>query len=227
MERAANDGIRTKMLIVEDDCSIKPSPQEKYGSSGLVLIYKIAGAMAEEEKPLEEIHKFCEKVHKQMSSVLLCLRSCTSPAVKTCLCEQAKAENEYEIGTGLHGERGVKRARLTTLKDTCKDLIDELTNASSPKPFIPRPDQPVVVVVNNLGTISKLEESLFIREFVSQLLEKEVVLNRLCCGTFYSSLDMAAVSVTVLQDSNDEIERLLDVPCQAAGEKSYDFSKNS
>lgn len=189
-------------------------------------MYKIAGALAEEEKSLDEIYKFCEKVHKQMSSVLLCLRSCTSPTAKTCICEQTKAENDYEIGTGLHGERGVKRARLTTLKDICKDLIDELTNTNSPQHFVPRPDQPVVVVVNNLGTLSKLEESLFIREFVSQLLEKEVVLNRLCCGTFYSSLDMAAISVTILQDSNDEIERLLDVPCQAAGETSHDFSEN-
>lgn len=216
-ERATNDGIKTRVLIVDDDCCVKEMSNEKRGLSGLILIYKIAGAMAEEEKLIDEIYSYCECVLKKMATVLVCLRPCLSPTIATCICMRNKSDNEFEIGSGLHGEPGIKRARLTTLKDVCKSLIEELTNPDSAHSLKFEENEPVIVMINNLGTLTKLEESLFVGEFVTQLLELKVVIKRLYCGTYYTSLDTSGLSVTIVKKSDAELEQYLDAPCQVSG----------
>lgn len=214
-ERAINDGIKVQLLTVDDDCHKSDTDTDRRGLTGLAIICKIAGAMSEENKNLDEIFALCQQVLQQMSSITLCLNPCISPPTQSCACVKYK-NNEIEIGTGLHGEPGFKKTRLTKLSDICRSLIQEMTSGSEAF-VLDETSPPVVLLINNLGTLSKTEELLFLREFVSQLHSSQVKISRMYCGRYYTSLNMAGLSVTILKVDSVEIIQYLDAPCETSG----------
>lgn len=215
-ERAANDGIKVHLICVNDDCYVSQTGNEKRGITGLILICKIAGAMAEANKKVQEIFEFCQEVQQQMFSILLCLDPHTSPTIEHCICVKHKTSNEIEIGTGLHGEPGIKKVKLNKLSDICTALIEEITTESQVLE-LNETSEPIVLLVNNLGTITKTEELLFLRELVKQLHGRQVKITRVYCGRYYTSLSMAGLSVTILRVLNSQIIEYLDAPCEATG----------
>lgn len=216
-ERAMNDRIKTHILAVDDDCCAPRTNNEKRGLTGLVLICKIAGAMSEEDKTVDEIFALCQETQDQMFSILLCVDPRTSSTIENCICVKHRTNNnEIEIGTGLHGEPGIKRLKLTKLSDMCNSLLEEITSGSRLLE-LNETSPPVVLLINNLGTITKTEELLFLREFVKQLHSRQVKIARVYCGRYYTSLNMAGLSVTILRVVNEAIIKYLDAPCEATG----------
>lgn len=67
-KKAEAEGIPIKMILVRDEISnnlsqkVMTSPRSP---SGLLMIYKIAGAMAEKRKSLDEIYKTCDEIVKK------------------------------------------------------------------------------------------------------------------------------------------------------------------
>lgn len=55
---AANEGVRLKLLMVKDDVS-HPTGN---GLAGVVLVQKIAGALAEASTSMDDIEAFCQQV---------------------------------------------------------------------------------------------------------------------------------------------------------------------
>uniref|UniRef100_A0A4W5LLZ5 DhaK domain-containing protein n=1 Tax=Hucho hucho TaxID=62062 RepID=A0A4W5LLZ5_9TELE len=55
-EQARNRGVAVEMVIVADDCAFdQPSKAGRRGLCGTVFVHKLAGALAEEGCPLDEI----------------------------------------------------------------------------------------------------------------------------------------------------------------------------
>lgn len=171
--------------------------------------------MSEENKNLDEIFAFCQEVQQQMSSILLCLDPRTSPMIENCICFNRKTNNEVEIGTGLHGEPGIKRLKLTKLSDICSSLIEEITNKSQVLEL--NETSSIVLLVNNLGTITKTEELVFLRALVQQLHNLQAKIARVYSGRYYTSLNLNGLSVTILRILNPDIIQYLDAPCEATG----------
>lgn len=69
-KKAEENGIPIQMILVRDEMNNKLSPKvisSPRSPSGLLLLYKIAGAMSEEGKSLDEIYKTCDEVVKKGS----------------------------------------------------------------------------------------------------------------------------------------------------------------
>lgn len=211
-ERAKNDKIHTKILLVGDNCC-KNNESRGNGLTGFIIIQKIAGAMAEEGKTLKEIVHFCQHVESTTASVLLCLKCCSIQTHTVCTCLQ---EDELEIGTGVHGEPGDRKFKMTKLSEICKLMLTEIEESKKIK-F--KPDTQVVVVVNNLGTLPKMEEMVFLKEVVSQLQQMEMKISRAVCGRFFTCLDMSGVSLTIVEVVDEDMLKYLDAYCQTSGIK--------
>ena len=69
-----------------------------------VLLEKIVGAAAEEGRSLQEVADLAKKVNDNGRSMGMALTSCTVPAAGKPTFELA--ENEMEVGIGIHGEPG-------------------------------------------------------------------------------------------------------------------------
>lgn len=210
-ERAKNDRIQAKVLLVGDNCCKNKESNGK-GLSGLIIIQKIAGAMAEAGRNLLEIFTYCQYVESHTASVLLCVKCCSTPVREMCNC--IKGEEEVEIGTGVYGEPGDKRLKAAKLTQICKFMLTEI--ADSERVSL-KPEARVVVVVNNTGTLPKIEEMLFLKEVVSQLQEMEVKICRAVSGRFFTCLDMSGIILTIVEVFDDDMINYLDANCETSG----------
>jgi len=213
-EILSTEGVLLKKLIVADDVSL-PEIKERRGVAGTVLIYKIAGALALQlensnynlHQQLSEVYEIADKVNKNIHSMGCALSSCHRPDGSTIF---TLPEGEMEIGVGIHGERGVSRTPVKSCDEIVTILIDnilaakqhETENSSSMK---------MVLLTNNLGSVSGLEMGIVHRKAISYLEEKGYEVLRAYCGTYMTCLDMRGISLTLLTVVDDRFLDLLDV----------------
>ncbi|QQP48739.1 Triokinase/FMN cyclase, partial [Caligus rogercresseyi] len=96
-----------------------------------------------------------------------------------------------ELGTGIHGEAGVKRLRLQSPKESAQTMFEKLADGKK--------EESVVLLVNNLGGTSQLEMGVMTGEAVRLLESKGLKVERTYTGSFMTSLRMVGFSFTVLR----------------------------
>ena len=76
------DGVDVESVLVDDDVAVQDSlyTAGRRGVGATVLIEKIAGAAAEEGRPLKEVADICREVNANARSMGMALTSCTVPA---------------------------------------------------------------------------------------------------------------------------------------------------
>lgn len=199
-ERAKAEGMKVDMVVVGEDCALssKDKTAGRRGLCGTVLIHKIAGALAEEGKSLEEITQVAKSAAQAMGTIGVSLAPCSLPGS---LPSFILGSDEMELGLGIHGEPGVKRVKLEKADDVVKTMIDHMSDVQSGATYklsLKQGDR-VALVVNNLGGTSVLELNIVTRAAITYLTkEKGVQVDRVYVGSFMTSLEMAGVSVTLL-----------------------------
>uniref|UniRef100_A0A7N8WK67 Triokinase/FMN cyclase n=1 Tax=Mastacembelus armatus TaxID=205130 RepID=A0A7N8WK67_9TELE len=206
-EQARNHGITVDMVIVADDCAFdRPSKAGRRGLCGTVLIHKLAGALAEEGCPLDQIVLKMTEVLKRIGTLGVGLSPCSVPG---CLPSFDLPPGDMELGLGIHGEPGIKRSKVASADEVVKLMIDQMTNPDSQSHLPLKSGDSVVVCVNNLGALSCLEMGVVTRAAIICLENQGVVVARVMSGSFMTSLEMAGVSLTLVR-ANQETLRLFD-----------------
>ena len=108
-EMARAEGIPVEMLLVDDDVALKGTEQMTgaRGLAGTIFIHKLVGAAAAEGKSLAEVAAIGRAAVQSLATMGVSFSAGTSPAVGKPSFELA--ENEMELGLGIHGEPGVQR----------------------------------------------------------------------------------------------------------------------
>ncbi|MGA4508787.1 dihydroxyacetone kinase subunit DhaK [Propionibacteriaceae bacterium G1746] len=209
-ELAAADGIEVASVIVDDDVAVQDSTWTagRRGVGTTVLLEKIVGAAAEEGQDLAAVLELAKKINGQGRSMGMALTSCTVPAAGKPTFDLA--DDEMEVGIGIHGEPGRERKKIAPAKDVAAMLVE---------PILADLDftgSPAIVMVNGMGGTPLIELYVVYRE-VAELLEKAgVKVARNLVGNYITSLEMAGSSVTVLK-ADDDILRLWDAPVVTPG----------
>ena len=113
------------------------------------------------------------------------------------------AENEIEIGMGIHGEPGVERTTVKTAKNLAEILLKRILDDYKEKP------EEVALMVNGLGATPQMELYILNNE-VHKLLEAQgIKVSRTYVGNFMTALEMAGCSLSLLK-LDDELRELLD-----------------
>ncbi|KAL3873112.1 hypothetical protein ACJMK2_036268 [Sinanodonta woodiana] len=213
MERAKQEGIHLDSVTVGEDCAMASQDKTagRRGLAGAILLFKIAGALAEEGRSLEEITQCAKDVASSMGTIGLALGPCSVPGTGPLFHIQ---EDEIELGLGVHGEAGVKRMKILTAKETVKLMIDHMINPANSTHLKLKSGDKVACMINNLGGLSVLEMNIVANEAITYLEEKEVLVDRAYCGSYITSLEMPGVSITLLH-LTDTIKRCLDAPTNA------------
>jgi dihydroxyacetone kinase-like protein len=134
----------------------------------------------------------------------MALTSCTVPHAGKPTFELA--EDEMEIGIGIHGEPGRRRLALEPA-DRIVDLLLEPVLADGPIASGSR----VIALVNGMGGTPLVELYIAYRRVAQVLDEAGVEIARSLVGPFITSLEMAGCSVTLL-NADDEMLALWDAP---------------
>src|SRR5260370_5129823 len=111
-EMATDDGIEVAAVLINDDVAVTDSlyTAGRRGVGATVLAEKIAGAAAEEGRPLAQVAAVCRLVNDNARSMGIALTSCTVPEVGHPTFDLE--DDEMEVGVGIHGEPGRSRTVL-------------------------------------------------------------------------------------------------------------------
>jgi dihydroxyacetone kinase-like protein len=198
-------------VVTDDDVAVQDSlyTAGRRGVGVTVLLEKIAGAAAEQGRPLAEVADVARKVNDRGRSMGMALTSCTVPAAGTPTFDLP--EDQMEIGIGIHGEPGRRRVPLAPAREIAEMLVEpvladlDFTGGDG-----------VIAFVNGMGGTPLLELYLMYAE-VAALLEKAgVSVARNLVGNYITSLEMAGCSVTLLK-ADDDLLRLWDAPVRTPG----------
>ncbi|OLT07125.1 dihydroxyacetone kinase subunit DhaK [Kocuria sp. CNJ-770] len=210
-ELAAENGVEVVSVVTDDDVAVQDSlyTAGRRGVGVTVLLEKIAGAAAEEGRPLSEVADIARRVDEQGRSMGMALTSCTVPSAGRPTFELD--ENEIEVGIGIHGEPGRERRPLAPAREVAAMLVEPVLAD------LPAADgAPVIALLNGMGGTPLIELYIMYAE-VQQLLEKAgVPVARSLVGNYITSLEMAGCSVTLLR-ADDELVRLWDAPVNTPG----------
>lgn len=125
-EMAEMEGINVAKVVVNDDVAVEDSTwtSGRRGIAGTVLVHKITGAAAEKGLGLEEVQRIAEKVIANVRSMGMSITPCTVPAAGKPSFELA--EDEVEIGLGIHGEPGTHREKIRSADEITNHLLSKI-----------------------------------------------------------------------------------------------------
>lgn len=203
---AEMDDIEVAQVVVKDDVAV-PDREEgtgRRGIAGTVFVHKIAGAKAEQGASLAEVKEAAEKAIRNIRTMGVAMTPCILPAVGKPGFQIA--DDEIEIGMGIHGEQGVETAKIKTAKEIAEILIERILNDYDYS------DSDVAVLVNGLGGTPLMELYILNLEVKKILEEKGINIYRTFVGNYCTSIDMTGASITLMK-MDDELKELLDAPC--------------
>ena len=203
IDMAKDEGVNADYVIVNDDVAVKDSlyTTGRRGVAGTIFVHKIAGARAEEGASLAEVKACAESVIKNVRSMGMAIAPCTVPAAGKH--GFTLAEDEVEIGIGIHGEPGTSREKMLSANETAKRLLDTILAD------LDYSGKEVVVLVNGMGA-TPLMELYIINSFVQDYLkEKDVKVYDTMVGNYMTAIEMAGFSLTLLR-LDEDMKRLYD-----------------
>jgi dihydroxyacetone kinase-like protein len=202
----AETGVAVTSVVTNDDVAVQDSlyTAGRRGVGVTVLVEKIAGAAAEQGRPLAEVADVARKVNARGRSMGVALTSCTVPAAGKPTFELP--DGEMEVGIGIHGEPGRRRVPIAPASEIAEMLVDPIL---SDLDFTG--GDGVIAFVNGMGATPLIELYLMYNEVATILGKAGITVARSLVGPYITSLDMAGCSVTLVK-ADDEILRLWDAP---------------
>ena len=205
-DMARDEDIEVEQVVTADDVAVENSTWTtgRRGIAGTIFVHKIAGACAEAGADLAEVKRVAEKVIANVRSMGMAIDACTVPAVGKPGFELA--EDEVEIGIGIHGEPGVNREKISPVNAIADKLLDKILAEG-----IYAQDDEVAVMINGMGGTPLMELFIAGKHVREALEDKGISIYRTFVGNYMTSLDMEGFSITLLK-LDDELRRYLDAP---------------
>jgi dihydroxyacetone kinase-like protein len=205
-ELADAEGIEVETVLTNDDVAVEDSlyTAGRRGVGVTVLVEKIAGAAAEARRPLQEVADIGRRVNAQGRSMGMALTPCTTPASGEPSFELAN--DEVEIGIGIHGEPGRFREKIGPASQIAERLmtpiLEDLPFSSGDR---------VLAFVNGMGGTPLIELYVMYAEVAKIAQEHGLTIERNLIGNYITSLEMQGCSITLLK-LDDELLQLWDAP---------------
>ncbi len=202
-EMVEAEGIKTKKIIVADDIASAQEEEKlkRRGIAGMIFVFKIAGAIAENGSSLDDTFKIASLANNNIRTLGVALSPCILPEAGKPTFEIK--EDEIEIGMGIHGEPGIKREKLRQANDLVDDLYKRIMNDSKLMA-----NDNVAIMINSLGA-TPLEELYIVSKRFNENLSKSNIKNvKTYVGRYATSMEMAGMSITTLK-LNDDLKKYL------------------
>jgi phosphoenolpyruvate---glycerone phosphotransferase subunit DhaK len=213
------DGIEVKTLFVDDDVAVQNSTYTvgRRGVAGNFFVIKALGAAAEAGASVGELLELGQRVNANTRSMGMALSGCTPPAKGTPIF--TLADNEMEMGVGIHGEPGRARKPFVSANEIVDEIVEAIVTDRKPAadggtagPAFASGDD-VALMVNGLGGTPISELYLLYGRAHEQVEKRGLKVWRSYVGEYCTSLEMNGMSVTLCK-VNDELKRLLTAPAE-------------
>ena len=210
-EMAAAEGIETRTVRIWDDVASAPPERkdQRRGIAGDLFVIKVAGAVSATVDSLEEVTRVTTKARDSTRSIGVSVAAGSIPETGGPTFELA--DDEIEIGMGLHGEPGVSRQRLLPADPLVEKMMERLV---ADLPF--RSGDKVCLLVNDLGSTTWMELLIANRRAQRFLQERGILVYDTLLGSFCTCQEMAGLSITMME-LDGELRRYYDMPASSLG----------
>jgi dihydroxyacetone kinase-like protein len=205
------DGVEVEAVVTNDDVAVQDSlyTAGRRGVGITVVLEKIAGGAAEDRRSLQDVAELARRVNANGRSMGMALTPCITPASGNPSFELA--EDEVEIGIGIHGEPGRFREKIGPASQIAERLmtpiIEDLPFSSGDR---------VLAFVNGMGGTPLIELYVMYNEVAKFASAHGLTIERNLIGNYITSLEMAGCSITLLK-LDDEMVRYWDAPVNTPG----------
>lgn len=198
------DDIPARTVLVNDDVSIS-DPSQRRGLGAAVLASKIAGAAAQAGLPLDQVADLAQRMVDRSRSLGVATDACSLEASGI---REPLPPGSVEWGVGIHGEPGQIRPMpadpVTLLEEMAATLCADLQ---------PRPGEPLLFMLSNLGGTSQAEIFWVFRHLYHILQAMGLSIARHLVGTYITCLGRGGWIVTLAR-MDDRLLELWDAPVQ-------------
>ena len=197
-------------VLTNDDVAVEQSTYTtgRRGVAGTLIMEKMVGAAAEAGLHLAALKSLGDEVNKRTRSMGVALTPCTVPAAGRP--NFTLADNEMEMGVGIHGEPGRRRVALASADAIAAELLEAIL-----KDLAPARGSEVLLLVNGFGATPLIELYLMVNSAKRILDGAGITAVRFLTGSYVTSLDMAGVSLTV-SVLDQQTKALWDAPVHTA-----------
>src|SRR3954464_10874559 len=185
-------GREVASVVTNDDVAVEKSTYTtgRRGVAGTLIVEKMVGAAAETGMPLAALKALGDDVNQRTRSMGVALSPCTVPAAGRP--NFTLADNEMEMGVGIHGEPGRRRVALASADAIAEELVEAIL-----KDLTPGNGSEVLLLVNGFGATPLIELYLMVNAAKRILQDAGITVTRFLTGSYVTALDMAGASVTV------------------------------
>jgi len=215
MEEAEDEGIKVKKVVANDDVPSAPKGQEakRRGVAGEIFMWKVGGAKAAMGGSLDEVIAVAQKAINNTRSMGIGLAPCAIPEVGHP--NFSIEDGKMEVGIGHHGEPGIEVCDLESsakiAQRFCNVIIPDLPFESGDE---------VVVLISGLGSTPVMEQYIVFNDVEKILTEKGIKVYLSYVGNYFTSLEMAGVTCTLMK-LDDELKECMDYECDSVGMRQF------
>ncbi|CAB3802558.1 dihydroxyacetone kinase subunit DhaK [Pararobbsia alpina] len=198
--------VQNAMVLINDDVAVENSSYTtgRRGVAGTLIVEKLVGSLAESGASLEQCKAFGDRINKHTATMGVAFTSCTVPAAGTRTFKIG--DDEIEVGVGIHGEPGRRRARMAPADAIAGELLEAIIDDLKPGA-----GAELLVLVNGLGGTPLSELYLLFNSTRLWLQRRDLRIARAQVGSLTTSLEMAGASIT-LCTIDEEMARHWDSP---------------
>jgi dihydroxyacetone kinase-like protein len=210
-ELTSAEGVEVETVLTNDDVAVEDSlyTAGRRGVGITVILEKICGGAADDGKSLQEVAELGRRVNANGRSMGMALTPCITPAAGTPSFELA--DDEVEIGIGIHGEPGRFREKIGPASQVAERLITPIVEDL---PF--SSGDRVLVFMNGMGGTPLIELYLMYGEVAKLAQQHGLTIERNLIGNYITSLEMQGCSITLLK-LDDEMIKYWDAPVNTPG----------
>ena len=195
-EQLRAEGVEVRIVTVSDDIAsdTPANSAQRRGIAGDLLVFKIAGAAAEDGLDLDEVERVARRANARTRSLGVAFGGCTLPGADHALFEVP--DRIMAMGLGIHGEPGISEAPLGTAAEVADALLEGVLE-EEPERGVDGYTGRVAVLLNGLGA-TKYEELFVVYSRVAERLDQlGLTVVEPEVGEHVTSLDMEGLSLTI------------------------------
>jgi dihydroxyacetone kinase-like protein len=215
MEMAREEGIDVRTVVANDDVPSAAGDQraKRRGVAGEILMWKVGGAKAAMGASLEEVIAEAQRAIDNTRSMGIGLTPCAIPEVGHP--NFTIDDGTMEVGIGHHGEPGLEVVPLETASRIARRMTDIIL------PDLPfQPGDEVAVLISGLGSTPLMELYILYNEVTKILGEKRIGIYRPYVGNYFTSLEMAGVTLTLMK-VDEGLKACIDYEADSMGFRQF------
>lgn len=129
------------------------------GLAGTILVYKIASALSDRGAELDAVEDVAKYATTRLGTLGVGLDHCNVPGTKAG--ESHLSADQVELGMGIHNEPGTSKIAIPKVSKLVGEMLGRIVDTTdADRSFVDFKhdgSDEVVLLVNNLGSISELE----------------------------------------------------------------------